>query len=379
MHISEGVLSAPVLIGGGALTAVGTAIGLKRIDYDRIVPVAILTSAFFVASLIHVPIGPGSVHLVLNGLLGLVLGWACFPAILVALFLQAVFFQFGGFTVIGVNALNMAAAAVLAAYLVRPWLARSKTRAAAHRPADRCQPAARDADRGLRHHVRHFVSGTSPSGHSGREKSMRTLVTHTLALLLLCLLASSAYGHKIRVFAYSEGDTIIGETSFSGGKKAQETTIIVTDKISGRQLLTTKTDSSGQFTFPVPEEARNNRLALLIIADAGEGHRNQWLLEAADYLPETAGETTAEVTRTTRPSEPETTSAPAAAAMDEEQLRRIIDESLAGQLGPVKRQLAEMRERKINLQDILGGLGYIIGLAGIAAYIKSRQGDRHDS
>ena len=208
---------------------------------------------------------------------------------------------------------------------------------------------------------------------------MRTLVTHTLALLLLCLLASSAYGHKIRVFAYSEGDTIIGETSFSGGKKAQETTIIVTDKISGRQLLTTKTDSSGQFSFPVPEEARNNRLALLIIADAGEGHRNQWLLEAADYLPETAGETTAEVTRTTRPSEPETASAPAAAAMDEEQLRRIIDESLAGQLGPVKRQLAEMRERKINLQDILGGLGYIIGLAGIAAYIKSRQGDRHDS
>ena len=45
MHIAEGVLSAPVLIGDGALTAVGTAIGLKRIDYDRIAPVAILTSA----------------------------------------------------------------------------------------------------------------------------------------------------------------------------------------------------------------------------------------------------------------------------------------------------------------------------------------------
>lgn len=128
MHISEGVLSAPVLIGGGALTAVGTAIGLKNIDYDRIVPVAILTSAFFVASLIHVPIGPGSVHLVLNGLLGLVLGWACFPAILVALLLQAVFFQFGGITVIGVNTFNMAASAVLVSYLVRPWIINPKTR-----------------------------------------------------------------------------------------------------------------------------------------------------------------------------------------------------------------------------------------------------------
>ncbi|WP_163337181.1 cobalt transporter CbiM [Desulfopila sp. IMCC35008] len=131
MHISEGVLSAPVLIGGGALTAVGTAIGLKSLDYDRIMMVAILTSSFFIASLIHVPAGPASVHLVLNGLLGLLLGWACFPAILVALLLQAVFFQFGGITVIGVNTLNMAASALLSYYLVKPWLARQKTRAIA--------------------------------------------------------------------------------------------------------------------------------------------------------------------------------------------------------------------------------------------------------
>lgn len=131
MHISEGVLSAPVLLGGGALTAVGTAIGLKSLDYDKVMVVAILTSTFFVASLIHVPIGPSSVHLVLNGLLGVVLGWSCFPAILVALLLQAVFFQFGGLTVIGVNCFNMAASALLCYYLVRPWINKPKTRAIA--------------------------------------------------------------------------------------------------------------------------------------------------------------------------------------------------------------------------------------------------------
>lgn len=131
MHISEGVLSAPVLIGGGALTAAGTAIGLKSLDYDRIMVVAILTSTFFIASLIHVPAGPASIHLVLNGLLGLLLGWTCFPAILVALLLQAVFFQFGGLSVIGVNTFNMAAAALASFYLVRPWLKQQKTRAAA--------------------------------------------------------------------------------------------------------------------------------------------------------------------------------------------------------------------------------------------------------
>ncbi len=131
MHISEGILSAPVLLGGGALSAAGTAIGLKEVNGERIMPTAILSAAFFVASLIHVPVGPGSVHLVLNGLLGLLLGWACFPAILTGLFLQAIFFQYGGLLVLGVNVFNMAAPAVCLHYLARPLLRRKKTRAIA--------------------------------------------------------------------------------------------------------------------------------------------------------------------------------------------------------------------------------------------------------
>jgi len=117
VHISEGVLSAPVLVTGAALTAGGCSIGLKKLDYDRIPQVAILTSAFFVASLIHVPIGPSSVHLVLNGLMGLLLGWPAFPAILIALFLQALLFQFGGITSLGVNTFNMALPAIFCFYL----------------------------------------------------------------------------------------------------------------------------------------------------------------------------------------------------------------------------------------------------------------------
>jgi cobalt/nickel transport system permease protein len=117
MHISEGVLSAPVLVTGALLTVGGTSLGLKKMDYEKIPEVAVLSSAFFVASLIHVPIGPSSVHLVLNGLVGVLLGWMVFPSILVALALQALLFQFGGFTSLGVNTFNMAAPAVLAYYL----------------------------------------------------------------------------------------------------------------------------------------------------------------------------------------------------------------------------------------------------------------------
>jgi cobalt/nickel transport system permease protein len=122
MHISEGVLSPPVLLIGGAVTVVGTAIGLKKIDYDKIMTMSLLTATFFVASLIHVPLGPGNVHLILGGLMGIVLGWSCFPAILVALFLQALFFNYGGIIVLGVNTMNMALPALICFYLFRSWL-----------------------------------------------------------------------------------------------------------------------------------------------------------------------------------------------------------------------------------------------------------------
>jgi len=123
MHIYEGVLTATtagqgVLVAGAGLTAVGTAIGLYKTDVERIPQVAVLSAAFFVVSAIHVPLGPTSEHLLLAGLMGLVLGWAAFPAVLIALFLQTVF-GFGGWVTLGLNTLNMALPAVVCHYLFR--------------------------------------------------------------------------------------------------------------------------------------------------------------------------------------------------------------------------------------------------------------------
>ena len=125
MHISEGVLAAPVLISGAAGAAAGCVIGLKKMDMENTPKVAVLSSAFFVASLIHVPIGPTSVHLVLNGLVGIMLGWISFPALLVALLLQAILFQFGGITTLGVNTVVMGLPAVIC-YLLYMRFIRSR-------------------------------------------------------------------------------------------------------------------------------------------------------------------------------------------------------------------------------------------------------------
>lgn len=125
MHISEGVLSAPVLAGGAVLAAAGVAVGIRKLDGEALVRTGILSSAFFAASLVHLPIGPTSIHLILSGLMGAMLGWAAFPAIFVGLLLQALLFQFGGLTVLGVNAVVMGLPAVACGLAVRPFLKKS--------------------------------------------------------------------------------------------------------------------------------------------------------------------------------------------------------------------------------------------------------------
>ncbi|EJW09298.1 Substrate-specific component NikM of nickel ECF transporter [Rhodovulum sp. PH10] len=131
MHIVDGALSAPVVITGAVLAAAGIGLGLRRMPMEKIPAAGVLSATFFVASLVHVPIGPSSVHLILNGLAGLVLGWAAFPALFVGLLLQAVFFGFGGLTVLGVNTVNIALPAVIVGWVCRPAIAASSPKVAA--------------------------------------------------------------------------------------------------------------------------------------------------------------------------------------------------------------------------------------------------------
>ncbi|GAB6058872.1 cobalt transporter CbiM [Desulfonatronum parangueonense] len=120
MHIPDGILPLPVTLGGYAVSISIAWLCIRKIKQredprEDIPKAALLTAAFFVASLIHVPIPPASVHLVLNGLLGALLGPFAFPAILIGLFFQAVMFGHGGLTTLGINGVILGLPA-LAAY-----------------------------------------------------------------------------------------------------------------------------------------------------------------------------------------------------------------------------------------------------------------------
>lgn len=128
MHIPDGFLPPSVCITGYALTGGVTWYCLRQIQRDRdiganIPKASLLTAAFFISSLIHIPIPPTSIHLIFNGLMGVLLGYYAFPAILIGLFFQAVMFQHGGMSTLGANAIIIGSPSIAAYHLFqqRRW------------------------------------------------------------------------------------------------------------------------------------------------------------------------------------------------------------------------------------------------------------------
>lgn len=181
-----------------------------------------------------------------------------------------------------------------------------------------------------------------------------------LSLAALCLLLPPpAAAHKLSVLAWPAGSEIQGEVSSSDGgpDDGRNVKIIVQNAATHAILLETKTDDKGEFRFALPARAKQEQADILLIADAGQGHRGEQLLPAAEQ-PD-AG-------------------VPAAAALSggggDEQLRRIVAEEVNRALFPVRRTLAQMQEHQPDFRDILGGIGWIFGLAGLLAWFRSRKG-----
>jgi cobalt/nickel transport system permease protein len=119
MHISDGVLSPPVWIGSYLITIITLALTTRKMPSKDIPKIAVLTSCFFVASLIHIPFGPTSIHLILNGLLGIILGRFAFGAIFLGVSFQTLIFQHGGVTTIGANSIIIGIPSLLGALIFR--------------------------------------------------------------------------------------------------------------------------------------------------------------------------------------------------------------------------------------------------------------------
>lgn len=126
VHLSDLLLPESWCLIGYLAAAALAAIGCWNL-HERDVPrIALATAALFIASSIHVPVPMSSVHLVLNGMIGILLGHRAALALFVGLFLQAILMHHGGIYTLGVNVVVQALPAFAAGALFRLAASSSK-------------------------------------------------------------------------------------------------------------------------------------------------------------------------------------------------------------------------------------------------------------
>ena len=180
------------------------------------------------------------------------------------------------------------------------------------------------------------------------------------AAAVLLLLSATAHAHKVNIWAYAEGETVFVEGFFRDGKPCRNSVITVFDR-AGKELLDGKTDEEGKFSFDAPASSD-----LRIVLDAGMGHRAECVVKASelpDDPPPVAGASA---------PEPADKPEPPARAADAEAIRKIVEETLEKELKPIRDMIRKSRLAGPSPTEIIGGIGYIVGLAGVIMYVRSK-------
>ena len=201
-----------------------------------------------------------------------------------------------------------------------------------------------------------------PNGRLGRVSRISLLF-----FLVLLVVAPGALAHKVNVFAWVEGDRVFVEGYFAGNKKAQNSLVEVFNS-TGVKLLEGKTNSRGEFSFKAPEKTD-----LRIVLTAGMGHKNDFMISARDFSETAVGSTQQTSTSSEADiSQREMGTGTAEPQVDANELEAIIDKALDRKLTPVIKLLHASQKQGPTLAEIVGGIGYIFGLMGVALYFRDR-------
>jgi len=193
----------------------------------------------------------------------------------------------------------------------------------------------------------------------------KRLFSFIMVICLVMLAYSKASAHRVYFFAYAEGDKVIAEGYFIDGKKAINSHVEVFDKNSGKKLLEGKTNSRGQFLFSPPQKTD-----LKLTIDAGMGHKAEFSLSSA--LLGTADTATAALPAQKQSGVKKTSLPAAIGSVDMAELKRVIDASLDERLRPIIVGMEKSANGGASVQSIVGGLGYIFGLMGVAMYFSGK-------
>jgi len=185
--------------------------------------------------------------------------------------------------------------------------------------------------------------------------------------LIIIMINISAFAHKVNIFAYMEGDKVYTENYFSDGKRCIDSKIEVFDN-QGNKLLEGLTDKEGMFSLKIPaEDVIDGDLKLVLTASMG--HRAEYIIRA-DELGNVSGLVEEKI------EEPISAVSPEVSSFDLKEIQLLIEDILDEKLKPIMREMREIKrsqEDRISPTEIIGGIGYIIGIFGIVAYFLSRK------
>lgn len=205
-----------------------------------------------------------------------------------------------------------------------------------------------------------------------RKPSLPVLFCQAMLLILVIgAFTTPALAHRVLIYAYAEGDTIHTESKFVPNNAVRQGKILVLDHKTGKELLTGITDDHGKFSFKIPAAAVAQKLDLEIVVEASMGHRGEWLLKADKYLTGAAPGSPA----ASAPASPPGPVAPGskAATIDQQALEAALNKALERQLAPIKEMLTDLTIHRTTPTDVIGGIGYILGLFGLGAYFLSKR------
>lgn len=192
-----------------------------------------------------------------------------------------------------------------------------------------------------------------------------------LVLLGLVLAAPAAWGHGVELFAAVEGTEIRGTLRYADGTRITGAPVRAYDA-DGALLAETTTDEGGRFTL-TPACRCDHR----IVGDAGEGHLGSYTVKAGELPASLPADPADEPGDARAPQAGEDSAAPAGEIPADEALEARLEKVVARQLNPLREQLFAY-EKTIRFRDIVGGIGYVFGLAGVIVLVKHRK-SRPDS
>ena len=176
-------------------------------------------------------------------------------------------------------------------------------------------------------------------------------------LIGLLIVAPPAGAHKINIFAAWEDNRITGYAYAPGGVRIIGVSVELFDQ-AGQSVAKATTGDKGDFSFPVTTPGRYK-----VILDLGDGHRGEFKVRVGAAPA---------ATKPAAPAGPGQAASPAVKpTVDPAAIEAAVDKAISHRLTPVLAKLDELEDR-IGLRDVVGGLGFIIGLMGLAAYFKSK-------